>query len=97
MVNDTGKWAEALGITAGILTTVAFIPEVYRVYRNNDDSGLSQAYLYIFLVGVLIWVAYGAIIRSWSVIIANSCTAILNILLIAKYYQLRRPKPKTSN
>ena len=73
---------ESIGIIAAILTTSAFIPQVYKIYKEKKAQGVSLLMYLIMFVGVLLWLVYGVLIGSIAIIIANSVTAILQLLVI---------------
>ena len=73
---------ESIGIIAAILTTSAFIPQVYKIYKEKKAQGVSLTMYLIMLVGVLLWLVYGVLIGSIAIILANSVTAVLQIFVI---------------
>ena len=73
---------ESIGILAAILTTSAFIPQVYKIYKEKKAQGVSLTMYLIMFVGVLLWLVYGVLIGSIAIIIANSVTAILQLFVI---------------
>lgn len=73
---------ELIGFAAAILTTAAFLPQVYKTWRTKDVSGLSLPMLLIFFVGIVLWFIYGLLIDSPSMIFANSITAVSSFLLL---------------
>ena len=74
-----------LGYIAGLLTTIAFLPQVIKVWRTKSTKDISIWMFLIFTTGVLLWLIYGLMIRNYSLIIANTITLILSIsILIAK-------------
>ena len=73
---------ESIGIIAAILTTSAFIPQVYKIYKEKKAQGVSLLMYLIMFVGVLLWLVYGVLIGSIAIIIANSVTAILQLIVI---------------
>lgn len=66
-----------IGAIAAMCTTVAFVPQVLQSWRTRDLSGISLPMYSIFTTGVVLWLAYGWLIRDWPVIIANAVTAML--------------------
>ncbi len=72
-----------LGILAGTLTTVSFIPQVIKIYRTKDAKDLSIITFCIFSCGVFLWLIYGIVIKEWPIILANGITLILIFLIIA--------------
>ena len=74
-----------LGYIAGFLTTIAFLPQVIKVWRTKSTKDISIWMFLIFTTGVLLWLIYGLMIINYSLIIANTITLILSIsILIAK-------------
>ncbi|WP_299218900.1 SemiSWEET transporter [uncultured Aquimarina sp.] len=78
---------EVLGLIAAILTTAAFLPQVYKTWKTKSAESLSMSMLLIFESGVLCWLVYGYLIGSLPVILANFVTAISGFLLL--YFKFR--------
>lgn len=73
---------DLLGSMAGILTTIAFLPQVVRTWRTGSARDLSIWWLMTFATGVSLWLAYGLILGALPLTIANLITlALLAILL----------------
>ena len=73
---------EIVGLTAAFLTTSAFIPQVYKIYKEKNADGISLTMYIILLIGVILWFVYGILIGSLSIIIANGVTALLQLSII---------------
>lgn len=71
-----------LGVSAGTLCTLSFIPQVIRIYRLKDAKDISLLTFSIFSVGVSIWFIYGIIIGQWPIIIANALTLLLALAIV---------------
>jgi MtN3 and saliva related transmembrane protein len=67
----------ALGLLAGILTTLAFVPQVLKTWRTRSTADISLAMFVTFTAGVFTWLIYGLLIGDLPVIIANSVTLLL--------------------
>ncbi len=78
MINPT----EILGLVAAVLTTAAFLPQVYKTWKTKSTDSLSLSMLLIFVTGVLCWLVYGFLIDSFPIIFANFVTAISGLLLV---------------
>jgi|TARA_B100001093_G_scaffold178761_3_gene171324 MtN3 and saliva related transmembrane protein len=74
---------EIIGIIAAFLTTFAFIPQVYKVVKSNRTDGLSQTTFSIFTIGVFLWLIYGFLKNSVSMIIGNGITLILALIILS--------------
>ncbi|MFL2633444.1 MAG: SemiSWEET family sugar transporter [Candidatus Marisimplicoccus sp.] len=73
---------EIIGLLAAFLTTSAFIPQVYKIYKEKKADGISLTMYVILFIGVLLWLVYGILIGSLSIIIANGITALLQLSII---------------
>ncbi|MGJ8743493.1 SemiSWEET family sugar transporter [Polaribacter sp.] len=73
---------EIIGLVAAVLTTASFLPQVVKTAKTKDTSGLSLSMYIIFFIGVLLWLIYGVLINSLSIILANIITASLTLYLL---------------
>ncbi len=74
-----------LGFVAGTLTTIAFLPQVLKVWITKSTKDISLIMFVIFTIGVMLWLIYGIIIGNFSLIIANAITLALSAsILLAK-------------
>lgn len=82
--------ATVIGLCAGTLTTVSFVPQVARCWRRRSVDDLSLAMLLAFTIGVALWDVYGVILRAWPIIAANSVTLVLALALLAMKLRFTR-------
>ena len=73
---------EWIGILAGLMTTTAFVPQVYKTWKSKSAKDLSLGMFLIFVGGVILWLVYGTIIKSTSIILANALTLIFSGMLL---------------
>jgi MtN3 and saliva related transmembrane protein len=66
-----------IGSAAATLTTTSFIPQAWRVWRTRHTTDISLGMYALFTLGVSLWLAYGMLLDSWPIIIANSVTLLL--------------------
>lgn len=71
-----------IGFLAGLLTTVANVPQVWKTYRSRSGEGLSFRMLVILASGLTLWIVYGAMSRSMPIIVANAAGLTLVLALI---------------
>jgi len=79
---DNINYIEILGFIAAVLTTAAFLPQVYKTWRTKDVSGLSLTMFLMFFTGISLWLIYGFLIKSPPLILANAITVISSFLLL---------------
>ncbi|MDH2916447.1 MAG: SemiSWEET transporter [Gallionella sp.] len=68
---------ELVGSLAAVLTTTAFIPQVWQVWRTKHTKDISLAMYALFTCGVALWLGYGILLGAWPIILANSITLML--------------------
>jgi len=73
---------ELIGYIGSFLTTFAFVPQAYHSWKTRDLSGVSLPMYSIFSAGVAAWIAYGWLIQSWPVVIANIITFVLSCMVL---------------
>ncbi|UKV16122.1 SemiSWEET transporter [Thalassospiraceae bacterium SW-3-3] len=76
-----------LGLLAGSLTTVAFLPQVIRTWRTRSTADISLVMFLILCTGIALWLVYGLIRGDWPVIIANGFTLVLASTIL--FFKLR--------
>ncbi|TXR54317.1 SemiSWEET family sugar transporter [Reinekea thalattae] len=64
-----------IGYVAAALTVSSFLHQVVHTVKVNQMKGLSLRMYGLFFVGTLCWLAYGVVILSAPIVIANALTA----------------------
>tara|TARA_B100001769_G_C21783778_1_gene427652 strand:- start:129 stop:398 length:270 start_codon:yes stop_codon:yes gene_type:complete len=76
------KLVNFIGYFAAICTTVAFVPQVIKVAETGNTDGISLYMYIIFVIGILSWLIYGIMIKSYEVMFANIITIPLAIYIL---------------
>ncbi|MEO8007253.1 MAG: SemiSWEET transporter [Betaproteobacteria bacterium] len=87
---------DGIGLLAGLLTTTAFIPQVWKIYRTKSGNDISARMISLFSVGLVLWLIYGILLRSLPLIISNVFTLALTLTIIAlkiRYRESQRSGP----
>tara|TARA_R110001606_G_scaffold153870_2_gene295353 strand:+ start:180 stop:488 length:309 start_codon:yes stop_codon:yes gene_type:complete len=87
--------AEYIGFLAAILTTASFVPQAVKILRTRQTDGISLTMYAMFTLGVAVWLAYGIMLASPSIIAANFVTLCLasTILILKAKAVLAPPQP----
>jgi len=72
-----------IGYMAGTLTTISFLPQVIRSWRTRSTHDISFVMLTLFGLGMLLWAVYGFWLGSLPIILANTITFALVVVLVA--------------
>lgn len=85
---------DAIGYVAGVLTTIAFLPQALKMYNSKSGKDVSARMLLLFSVGLILWLIYGIMIGSLPVILANIVTLILSGAIITLKIRYGRRNPR---
>ena len=72
-----------IGLTAATLTTIAFIPQVTKIWKTKSAKDVSLGMFVVFCTGVALWLAYGIMLGEVPIRIANTITLILGLAILA--------------
>ena len=90
----TENWITVAGSLGGFCTTFAFVPQVLKIWKQGGRD-LSYGMLSLYLFGVILWLAYGILLRAQEVIVTNFATAILiAIATVLKAWTAKRDSSK---
>ena len=73
---------EIIGFVAALITTSAFVPQVIKVWKSKSSKGVSVSMYLVLLLGVSLWGVYGYLIDSMSIMIANTVTGFLQLIIL---------------
>jgi MtN3 and saliva related transmembrane protein len=73
---------QLIGFVAGTLTALAFLPQVVQTCRTRSCGDLSIGMLLTQSAGVALWIVYGLKLGSLPIILANSVTLLLVVVLL---------------
>lgn len=79
--------AEMLGLTAGTLTTISFLPQVIKTWKTRSAKDLSLVMFLLFTIGIALWLVYGILINDLPVILSNMVTLVLAATIL--FFKLR--------
>jgi 5'(3')-deoxyribonucleotidase/uncharacterized protein with PQ loop repeat len=73
-----------IGILAAFSTTVAFVPQIIKL-RKQGGKDLSYPMLFLYLIGVILWLVYGLMLHAAAVIWANALAVLfVSICIVLK-------------
>ena len=75
-------WIEAIGIVAGILGIIAWLPQLKKIWVQKNSEGISLFAFGIILVALSLWFFYGYMINSPALMISNGATWIMICFVI---------------
>jgi MtN3 and saliva related transmembrane protein len=78
---------DLIGMIAGTLSTVAFVPQAWRVWRTRSARDLSLPMYLIFTAGVALWFVYGLLLGAVPIIACNGLTLLLAGTVLAMKFK----------
>jgi MtN3 and saliva related transmembrane protein len=69
--------AEPIGLLAGVLTTIAFLPQAIKTWKSRSAKDISLMMFVCFCLGVVLWLVYGLMIGSTPVVASNTVTLLI--------------------
>jgi MtN3 and saliva related transmembrane protein len=89
-----GELSAIVGFVAGLVTTAANLPQVWKTYRNKSGEGLSFRMLLALAIGLGLWIIYGIMIKSLPLIATNVVVFLLILSLIGMKLKFDRAPTK---
>lgn len=71
-----------VGLFAGICTAISLLPQLVKIIRDKKANAISYGMLSILMIGLISWIAYGSLKSDYPIILTNSVSLVLNILIV---------------
>ncbi len=79
-------WIEITGLFGAFLSSITFIPQVYKAWQSKSVGDLSFTMMLIVLTSTVVWLVYGVKLSLLPVIVCNAIIFALILTLI--YFKL---------
>lgn len=79
--------ADLIGAVAGALTTIAYLPQVIKIWKSKSVKDISILTFSTLWTGIFLWAVYGLLIASRPVFIANVVS--LGLISTILYLKIR--------
>lgn len=90
-------WIEAIGLFAGLLGIVAWIPQIREVWSHGRHEGISVTSFSVVSLALMLWLLYGVLVNSLAMIVANIATLGVLFLILGGVLRLRRAETRAAN
>ncbi|HEY0654304.1 MAG TPA: SemiSWEET transporter [Chryseosolibacter sp.] len=71
-----------VGIAAGIFTSASLLPQLIKLLKEKKANDISIFFLVILFIGLALWVWYGIMKNDIPIIVTNSFSIVVNLLMI---------------
>ena len=76
-------YIEILGLIAGAITSIGFIPQLVRGYRTKKLDDISYFMPIVLAFGMTLWFIYGLLQEALAVMVANTFGVGCCLILIS--------------
>ncbi|WP_424495189.1 SemiSWEET family sugar transporter [Salinimicrobium sp. GXAS 041] len=76
------NWTMILGLAAGICTTAAVVPQLWKAFKTKKVSDVSPGMFFVLILGLAMWTIYGIIENDLPIILTNGTAFALNSLML---------------
>ncbi len=83
---------EIIGLIAGACTTFSSLPQIKKIFDTRSTRDLSYLMYFMNFTGCSLWVTYGFLKESISLIVANAISVLLlGSVILLKYRWDKNP------
>lgn len=73
---------ELIGFAAGFFVASSLLPQVIKSWKTRSTKDISIAWTVINLIGQILWLIYGVVINSPSLIVMSGITLMMTISML---------------
>jgi MtN3 and saliva related transmembrane protein len=84
--------SEVIGIIAGAFSCTTFLPQVIKTWKSKSTKDVSLTMFLIATLGTALWLLYGIMINSFSIIVTNIVVLFFSITMLILIYRNREKK-----
>lgn len=84
---ENNFYAEIIATIAGLLSTMAFIPQAYKIFITNKTEDLDFSSFILLAIIYFLWVIWGILLNSYSIIIFSFIQLFIILYIAMKIYK----------
>lgn len=89
-------WIEAIGLLAGVVGIIAWVPQIIEVWKHKRHEGISLPTFAVVFVALSMWLLYGILVDSLAMIVANVMTLAVILAVIIGVVRARKDEREAS-
>ncbi|RYE00854.1 MAG: hypothetical protein EOP50_03025 [Sphingobacteriales bacterium] len=78
---------EVLGMIAGSISAITFLPQVIKTWRTKSAADISLLMFTFATISVILWLVYGIVKKSVPIIYTNSMVLVFSLIML--YFKFR--------
>ncbi len=72
-----------IGTVAGCLSTAAFVPQAWQIWKTRSARDVSWAMYAVLIAGVALWIVYGLRRGALPLVLTNGVILLVALLILA--------------
>ncbi|MFN8244332.1 MAG: SemiSWEET transporter [Ferruginibacter sp.] len=85
---------EILGMTAGTISSITFLPQVIKTWQTKSARDISLWMFLLVTLSVILWLIYGIFKMSIPIIYTNSTVLLMSLIMLYFKWRYRDPERK---
>ena len=81
------KLVEILGLAAGTITSITFLPQVIRIWKTKSVKDISFLMMLLLILGTSLWLTYGLLFKDTAIIYTNVMVLIMSLIMF--YFKVK--------
>ena len=86
----SSQFIEGIGLLAGLLGVIAWLPQLHKVWFQKLHEGISMPTILIICFALALWTLYGILVDSFALIVANVTAGACICSVAIRVVQLRK-------
>ncbi len=78
---------DVLGMAAGSISAITFLPQVIKTWKTKSADDISLLMFAFATISVIMWLIYGIILKAIPIIYTNSLVLICSLIML--YFKFR--------
>ena len=88
---------DILGMTAGVISSITFLPQVIKTYKTKSAKDISLLMFTFATTSVIMWLAYGIILGNVPIIFTNSMVLLFSLIMLYFKFRYNEPTVKSNH
>ena len=84
------KYIYIIGFIAGLLTSIAFAPQVFKAFKDKEITTVTWLTLILASLGQILWITYGTLSHVTVVRIFATVTLTMYLLLVLSKFIFKK-------
>ena len=73
---------ERIGLLGGTLSCITFVPQIFKTWKSKSVKDISVSSFLIVVSSTIVWIFYGILINSISVLLTNIVVFFTAIIML---------------